>query len=490
MTANDFRNSYGYQKALSRKKQREENKAARTPVSAVNKKKPEPEINFYPMEKYHGPSFDHIVWGANTDISDVMVRRATDEKLTILKLPTGLGKTALAVETMGKLQERAGEQIPFVVIVPKQVLVKHGWHKTIAAWNKAHPTNIINPVTIEAPDRFANILDNAKSLRKLLAKMNDNSVVVIDEVHNYKSPTGKRAKKLSRLSKFHKLGLSATPLTNDAITDSISYLVMSGRYNSKNDFLIKSGLDQFVGKYGAYMVYNKDGAVNSFLWPYYEVMIEEMSDIVYSPSVNMDEIDMPNVKAELVQLPHDENLSANMKSLLKAYKRRAFDSPVDYMMAMIETIANAETRLDKLIDIISQPGVKQPLIFYWHNSTLNALETQLQKEGMTYQIISGAHPADQVDLSIDAPILIQYQSGSEGIEMPLSNTSVFYQNQNSYSRLKQAKGRNVRRGNSHTVTQYTLLADHQFDNTIFERLVQRQETSMAMLAEIAVKSNE
>lgn len=452
---------------------------------------PEPSLNLWPMESHSGEVFDHeIIWEANGEHSDVLSKRLEDSSLTILRLPTGLGKTILAIESMGKYQADLGESVPFIVVVPRAVLDRKGWQKTIQAWNNDHPENMLKPLMIETTDRFASICANSVTLRATLKGLGSHGKLIIDEIHNYKNPTSKRSKKLQYLKTFNKLGLTATPFTNDAVNDGVSYLVMGGYYNSKNNFYEVSRLSGLIGRRGELLIYDEDThRVDPYRWAYYPTMQTELSQIIYAPEFDMSDIKMPNVRSKLIQLPHDEVLDAQTLSLFGAYRLGAFDSSVDYMMALIETLVAAPERLKSLVELVSADDAIQPLVFYWHTSALESIKKAFDDNSISYQIISGGHSAADVDLTSNSPIIIQYQSGSEGIEMPRSNMSVFYQNQNSASKLEQAKGRNVRRGSDHEVRQYSILSDNEFDVRTFMRLLERQETSTHMLAEIAVEAS-
>ena len=79
---------------------------------------------------------------------------------------------------------------------------------------------------------------------------------------------------------------------------------------------------------------------------------------------------------------------------------------------------------------------------------------------------------------------MQYNAGAEGVEFLNSNVSVFYENQYSYSRLKQAQGRNVRRGMTQEIHQYFIVNNNWYDNEIFERAYNQQEIINRTLEEI------
>lgn len=412
------------------------------------------------------------------------------QKAKILVLPPGVGKTAIALKTIADLQIIRGRKVPFVVIASRAIIDGRGWHNTITAWNHDNPSNQIDPYMIDTFDRFTAMLQFAETLQKICIALRDNGIIIIDEIQNFKNPTSKRSKRLQKLSMFQKLGLSATPLTNDVVMDTASYLIMNDDFPNKTQFLRQTGLDEKIGRFGELLIRNKNGLITEHTWPFYPEFLRLSANVIYRPQVNLQVLDMPDVQTTVHNLQFNDRLHEDMRSLAKAYQSRMFDNSTDYRMAMIERVCSDVDRLDKLIEIISDDTVHQPLIFYSHNNVKDALIARLNKEKIAFQIVSGGNSFADVDLKKDTPILVQYQSGSEGIEMKSSNTSVFYENQTSYRILEQSRGRNRRRGMKHTVHQHHLISPVIYDTELFSRVIQREELSKKVLDEMAEKSLE
>lgn len=441
-----------------------------------------------PMSKHDGSLTPRpIQWGANGDVSDELVRRV-QEHFTILKAGTGLGKTALGLETVGKLQLERGKTIPVMIIAPAAVIAKKGWQKTVARWNEDNPNNQLKVVMIESPGRVRMMMNDPKARRQVARLLGPRGFVLVDEVHNFKTPTSAQTKALVKLRSHFMLGLSATPLTNDRISDSISYLVLAGFYGSKTGFIREHKLDRFVDmRTGKMNVYRADGQVLTEAWgPSYQTMTSQLAETIYSPDFDMSEIVLPSVTSRVIQLDSSDDLDSEFRSLSAAWGEGAFESATDLRQAQIETIQRDPKRLDKLMELVSDPQTAQPLIFYWNNCALEAIRERLDAEGLEYQIVSGKHKAGKADFSQPTPLLIQYQAGSEGIEMPGSNTSIFYQNGNSYSRLEQARGRNVRRGSEGRVRHFYLVADNIFDQTVFTQVSEMKELNEDFLNRLSV----
>ena len=482
---------------MAMKKAREKAKKSEESVSKSKttrtKAKSTPTINTDPLNAKRAQVITAYKYDWNDKTTDSNSKYLRDEFISgrrakILVLPPGVGKTAIAVKTIAELQTSRGRKVPFVVLASRTIVDGRGWHNTILTWNHDNPDNQLDPFMIDTFDRFASILDNAKTLTQVCVALADDGIIIIDEIQNYKNPTSKRSKKLQKLSMFKKLGLSATPLTNDIVMDGASYLIMNDDFPNKTQFMRQTGLDEKVGMHGELLITDKSGHISPVLWEYYPVFLDQLSNVIFRPSVDLQNLDMPDVETTLHSLQFDDKLHEDMKSLAKAYQKRMFDSMTDYRMSMIERINSDENRLNFLIDIIRYEGVVQPLVFYTHNVVKDAIIERFEKEGITYQIVSGGNDFGSVDLKSNDPILVQYQSGSEGIEMKHSNTSIFYENQSSYRVLEQSRGRNRRRGMSHAITHHHIVSPVMFDLEIFQRVNLREEISSKALDEITERT--
>ena len=482
---------------MAMKKAREKAKKSEESVSkhktTRTKAKSTPTINTDPLNAKRAQVITAYKYDWNDKMTDSNSKYLRDEFISgrrakILVLPPGVGKTAIAVKTIAELQKSRGRKVPFVVLASRTIVDGRGWHNTILTWNHDNPDNQLDPFMIETFDRFASILDNAKTLTQVCVALADNGIIIIDEIQNYKNPTSKRSKKLQKLSMFKKLGLSATPLTNDIVMDGASYLIMNDDFPNKTQFMRRTGLDEKVGMHGELLITDKSGHISPVLWEYYPTFLDQLSNVIFRPSVDLQNLDMPDVETTLHSLQFDDKLHEDMKSLAKAYQKRMFDSMTDYRMSMIERINSDENRLNFLIDIIRSEGVVQPLVFYTHNVVKDAIIERFEKEGIAYQIVSGGNDFGSIDLKSNDPILVQYQSGSEGIEMKHSNASIFYENQSSYRVLEQSRGRNRRRGMSHAITHHHIVSPVMFDLEIFQRVNLREEISSKALDEITERT--
>ena len=490
-------NSFGLFAAKRRAKikaEREEEQAKKLASKQTKiTKTAAPKLDWEPMKnkKIKMPKYP-INWkDESTDThSSVLLDGITKENFKLLCMPPGTGKTAVAVETIGKMQLLYNKKIPLVITAPSKVVQGLGWHKTIFNWNQDNPNNTIEPLMITSVDKFKNALSHGSTFVEIMKKLSKDGLIILDEVQKYKNPTGKRAKQLQKLSNIKKIGLSATPLTNDVIMDSASYLIMGGYFKNKTKFMEDTGLNNWLNHFNQIMVYKKDGSIDRAKWPYYDTLLDLWSNVLYKPDVDLSTLEMPDVKQHIIQLPFSEELNADMRSLAKAYRDRMFDSYSDFFMEYVERLHTEQNRIDKLLEIVQNPNNKQPLIFYHNVAVRDIIKNVLKNIGKTCQIVDGEHNFGTIDHDNLDPILIQYKSGSTGIELKNSNTTIYYQNQTSAETLEQARGRNRRRGmknddgNLVSINQYYLIADEPIDQELFNRVRNREEVSEEMLEEI------
>ena len=492
---------YGVKAALEREEEKEkrrkeqhQNKPPKPLVASIDelekrqKTKHLPKIDLYPLqnedEKYANEELKpEINWNDENTVKNskhlfemLNQERKDCTPSALLSMGAGTGKTSSAVRTIGETQLRLGKKIPFIVISKPRIIDGRGWQKTIKQWNVDNPDNQIQPVLIDTVDKFANKLTDARVVKQIVKELDiKNSIIICDEVHLYKTPTSKRSKKLHKLSFIKKLGLSATLITNDAVFDIGSYLILANFYNSKNDFMNRTKLKPFISRWGN-AVYKKDGSIDKEKWPQYYNVMNQYSSILYQPDTSRIDKMMPDINQTIVQLPYNEELQSDMKSLGIALKNHVFENHNDYYMEFVRRLHHDKQRLNKLIEIITQDNVKQPLIFYQNVMVKGFIEDALKEAGYTdWQEISGQSKSfGDFDHSNLNPVLAQYTSAAEGIELKNSNTTVFYQNQRRADILTQVKGRNRRLGMKGVINHYHILADDVNDQYIYDIAQQRK----------------
>ena len=483
---------YGTETALTKVRTREQENRNANPPRKISRTAPDPHYSTYPMRAYDGrvdtaiywpDTPQHVVAGLSQRIT------STDDpenhsNLHVLTMPPGFGKTAISVATAGEMQRHRKEKLPLVIVTAAPILKRETWQATVASWNAEHPENTLDPYLITSYTKFSNLLEDPNSARVIKRLLNKQGLIIIDELHAYKTPTSKRSKQMQKLRDVHKLGVTATPINNDPAFDIGSYLILAGYYRNKTDFIKQTDLQAHLDRWGNADVYTADGEIDVNKWPAYETLMEQMKQVVYAPDVEESTADMPNVSSEVIHIKDSDDLRRDIQSLSKAYEGRVFDSMMDYLNSLNERIYSDTSRLDEIARIVQQKEVTQPLIFYHHTQVKNAIVDHLNKQGIATREVSGDHSIADFDNSFTGPVLIQYLAGGVGVEFKQSNASIFAQTHRSYTVVGQARGRNVRRGMKHHVTHYYLVCEQEYDQIIFEKVNNREEVSYKILKEI------
>ena len=126
-------NNYGFMAARRRAQDKKESSQRESQTAPREKK--QPDLRLYPLNDSTFEPFTHIKWGANRDIAEAVLSRLETDRFQLLQLPTGTGKTVIAVELLGLEQERLGKKLPFIVVASRSIMDRGSWQRTIKSWN-------------------------------------------------------------------------------------------------------------------------------------------------------------------------------------------------------------------------------------------------------------------------------------------------------------------------------------------------------------------
>lgn len=485
---------YGQRIARERAKAKYAAKRAKAAQSRDSHRSRNTNLETFPLRDYAPEKRLRIDWSDTTtkNTSGSVARRLRGSdgspRLCLLNMPTGTGKTITAIAALGALQRDSHKQLTFGIVAPAKLVHSHHWHERLAAWNRDNPSNQLQPAFIETHTRLANILTSKTGCSQVYDLLTSDGILVEDEAHAYKNPTSKRSKALQKIADIRRLGLTATPLSVDVVSDIGGYLIQAGYYKNKSRYYKETGLDERLDKHYQPMVYDDDGRLSSALWPAWPLVKSQWHTTLYVPDVSLAVNELPEVDSHVLRIHANDSLDSDIRSLKRAYDKRMFDSSTDFVHELQNRILDDEQRLTRLADVLNLHPGSQPLVFYFHTRAADSIETFLLQRGVSCQRIDGSTDIADIDVTdTSRPILVQYLAGAEGIEFPLSRVSVFYENQPSAIRLEQARGRNRRKGMDGKVSHYYLLSDISFEVEVFERVQAREELSNELLAEIAEK---
>lgn len=378
-----------------------------------------------------------------------------NDKIAILTVKTGGGKTYGAIHTFGSIMPNA----TLLVFTTAKIVKSKQWERSVKDYNQVMHTNL--KIICTNYDKLV----SQKSINDIYQRLRlihfQQVVLILDEVHRIKlAGNGKISKRSTMILKLAKqpfittvLGLSATAFSNSYL-DVAPYLVMAGYYKNKTEFLRKH-----IKKYDKYrqpVVTDDMGRITRDAFYFPEIIDAEIKSI----SVYVDTSQykpLVHTYHEYFKLNRDERHLYNM--IAEAYRNKEYEYPIQARMDQERMLAQAiPTQKDiYLIGLINMQThgifnhlVTPILIFYQYTSVCIHLRNLLHQNFPNRQIvmINGRAKVSNDVLkkppADDAIYLVQYEAGGEGLDWQWSNISIFYESPVRYEKFVQAKGRNVR----------------------------------------------
>lgn len=378
-----------------------------------------------------------------------------NNKIAILTVKTGGGKTYGAIHTFGSIMPNA----TLLVFTTAKIVKSKQWERSVKDYNQVMHTNL--KIICTNYDKLV----SQKSINDIYQRLRlihfQQVVLILDEVHRIKlAGNGKSSKRSTMILKLAKqpfiktvLGLSATAFSNSYL-DVAPYLVMAGYYKNKTEFLRKH-----IKKYDKYrqpVVTDDMGRITRDAFYFPEIIDAEIKSI----SVYVDTSQykpLVHTYHEYFKLNRDERHLYNM--IEDAYRNKEYEYPIQARMDQERMLAQAiPTQKDiYLIGLINMQTqgifnhlVTPILIFYQYTSVCIHLRNLLHQNFPNRQIvmINGRAKVSNDVLkkppADDAIYLVQYEAGGEGLDWQWSNISIFYESPVRYEKFVQAKGRNVR----------------------------------------------
>nr|WP_113589806.1 SNF2-related protein [Staphylococcus aureus] len=433
----------------------------------------------------------------------------SNNKYQTLTLFTGFGKTAISIATAGLFANEKKKDINIFIIAPKRKLEEKSWEETVKAYNhqSVYKLNIMAQVTPQGllvadkndklrkkdikamrPSRQAQL----QFLKKWTAEIEETeTIVLIDEVQNFKNPTAKTSKALVKLiENAISIGLSATPMPNGILEDGVAYLVYNGFYKNQSDFRKQHIPPMMYDKYYRPDVYTKERKIDPNRFLDLDTFYNRIKETTFVPDIAVD-FDMPNQQVHTISYDLEQATIELIQKQAKDYKERRYDSYMEYLADIKKSISRDISHVDKMKYIVKENADKQPLIFYETNAQLEAILRGLEEIGQPYKMLNGRPDSDSIDdIDRDNPnqaIVIQYKSGGTGIEFKASRATIFFGLVYSWQDIQQAMGRNLRRGMAKDVyvNQWFLVATHAHDAKIYDVIERKEEFSEELLKKLA-----
>lgn len=351
----------------------------------------------------------------------------------------------------------------------------------------------IEPDESELPQLIPNTIniEGREMLTEIVELLNEKpTVIIVDEAHYFKSATSQRSKALDTILKKANeaiaIGLTATPMANGIVEDGIGYLVFNQYYPSKSNFEKIHIPPKCKDKFYNPDVYDKYGNLDKGRFNNIEEFKQKIRDTVFVPEVTVD-FDIPEAKMSVLRYSLSGRTALELKELASKYRKRHYTSYMQYLSDIRKTISSDiqhKRELSKVLYAYNER--KQPLIFYSTNEELDAIKFTLEMMNLNYSVLNSKNHYNKIDVgNLEQVIVIQYKAGGVAVEFPKSQLTVFYGLQHSWIDMKQAEGRNVRRGQTGEVEQIVITSDNPYDVAILDCLERKVEFTDKLYEELA-----
>lgn len=369
-------------------------------------------------------------------------------KNVIMTAETGMGKTFMALSHIKY-------DLPILVIAPPAKVNSNDWQNLAKELNK-----IVTVVSFGKITRLATPLQNY--------------ILIIDECHYAKNATAKRSKAVIRLATDKNckqfIGLSATAIPNGFI-DLQTYGIIFGWWKNKTDFIRKHVLIDRSRGFPRIIGYREENRLKQ-LWQ--------------SVAFSLDKVHL-NLP-DLINITTTINLTKKQSDEYHTIKRTRvladgtmLDTPSKLHATLRQYLSTTRTQA---LEMVLDDTHEHILIFYSYNASRQAiLDTVSKYDRVIYEQSGHASNLPNGIPNKPSVTLLQYQSGSVGLNLQYAPISIFYEPSYSWMDTEQAKGRNWRGGQDKIVRHYWFKVDRTLDVSIYSCLERKTNFNENILEE-------
>lgn len=414
-------------------------------------------------------------------IDDILVQRTDDKKLYPHQIEVlgdlyhnksagifydmGLGKTII-----GSIKATS-YKMPILIIAPKSVCFQ--WLEHFKDWHKEYKRyNLTNKKDLES---FIIDNDNLKVgvinydviyRRDELLKLK-NYTLILDESQAISNIQSKRTKAIMKLKFENVLLLSGTPASNSDYMKLYPMLKLLGLNMNKREY---------EDRYGNWFTMEMNGIkfrvlskVNSYKH------VDELKNKMYDLGCRFKKTD------EVIDLPQQRFIDVPIKPS-KYYKTFVKDGYVDcgeyeYISSSPTTdmlyqrqLCNSVEKLD-MVKTLLESTEDRVIIFYNFNCELELLQQLVSKLKRPLSFVNGSEKnLNCYNNNNDSVTLVQYQSGSSGVNLQKANKIIYYSPPIKSDFFEQSKKRIHRIGQDSKCTYWKLVTTNTIEQKIYNTL--------------------
>lgn len=402
----------------------------------------------------------------------------------------GLGKTIMALE-----HARRHDVTRLVVIAPASKVRTGDWQREVERFfdsyssdtmpveqfNKEYGHNIsgVNTVKVHTlrnrPE--CEVVSYEMFAKRFKEFLDPNVTLIIDECHFICNATARRSKAILKVAQqAHQwIGLSATPLPN-GWRSAETYAVLTRLVRNKTEFVTRFVIIDRSKGFPLILGYRE-----------YETLNRWWASIA-KPLIRTGDLQLPS-RSIAIEPPLTATL---LKTYKKAIKERVYgEELLDSPSKLFATLRQIPTpaRIEALHSVLDSTD-EHVVIFYNFNSERDAILELLAKsfkERKTYEQSGHASelpPRDKWSNLQPSVTLVQYQSGSQAIELTYASVTVYFSPCTSFANYEQSKGRTRRNGQQKTTLFYHIAAENTLDRHIWSILSKKRDFSTDLMNKV------
>lgn len=365
---------------------------------------------------------------------------------------------------------------PVLIICPKSVIPQ--WIECFEEWCKDY--NVYNLTNKKQLQSFMDSKDNLKmgvinyesAWRKSELLKLKGFTLILDESQAISNPTSKQTKGIVKLKFDNLVLLSGTPCSNARYDKLYTQLKLLGLHMNKRSY---------EDRYCNFFDMEKAGVrfrVLSKVNPYKHV--DELKSTMYDLGCVFMKTD------EVIELPQQRFIDVPIKPS-KYYKTFVKDGYVDcgeyeYISSSPTTdmlyqrqLCNSTEKLD-MVKTLLESTDDRVIIFYNFNCELELLQQIVSKLKRPLSFVNGSNKnLNCYNKNDDSVTLVQYQSGSSGVNLQKANKMIYYSPPIKSDFFEQSKKRIHRIGQDSKCTYWKLVTTNSIEQKIYNTLDQKRD---------------
>lgn len=366
-------------------------------------------------------------------------------KNVVMTADTGTGKTYMALA-------HATPDIPVLVVAPPAKINSKDWEEAGTQFGRSMRTVSFGKVA------------------RILQPPQQPYILIVDEIHYAKSATSQRAKAVIRLATSpwcrQVIGLSATAIPNGYI-DMQTYGIIFGWWKNKTAFIKQHILIDRSRGYPVIVGYKGEDKLKN-LWKSVAFGLDKAH-------LRLPDLIDININIQLKARQRDEYRMIKSERELDG---ELLDTPAKLHATLRQYLA--PSRVEALQAILDDTD-EHILVFYNYNVERDQiLAVAAKNKRVVYEQSGHASKLPSGKPTEPSITLLQYQSGSAGLNLQYAPISVFFSPSYSYMDTQQAKGRNYRGGQDKIVRHYWFRVERTIDTAVYRCLDTKRDFNDSM----------